>query len=236
LLLEETNIQNENNRQVETKIAPKSQNQNGGVQLSTRYEQYDFAKRHLREISRPQVFPFRDSSKEDIQEEGVSPKQGKRVRRPDISATIDANYWKGAGSTRQMIEVVGMLDDEKWRKFNESSRRVYSPKGIAPTIPTVAGGGHTPKVDVTRYPLKFLERNQKNIEGDYAYTVDGANTGGIRIGMKIRKLTPLECLRLQSFPDSWFDVPGLSDTQKYKQAGNAVTVNVVQYIVSKLTP
>ena len=128
-----------------------------------------------------------------------------------------------------MIEVLGMLDDEKWRKFNESSRRVYGTNGIAPTVPTSAGGGHVPKIDVSRYPLKFLERNQKNISGDYAYTIDGANTGGVKIGMKIRKLTPTECERLQGFPDGFTE--GVSDTQRYKMLGNAVTVDVVEAVV-----
>lgn len=45
---------------------------------------------------------------------------------------------------------------------------------------------------------------------------------------KIRKLTPLECERLQTFPDNWTE--GVSDTQRYRQMGNAVTVSVVQYI------
>ena len=57
---------------------------------------------------------------------------------------------------------------------------------------------------------------------------------GIKDGMNIRRLTPLECERLQGFPDNWtkYDVDGniLSDTQRYKMCGNAVTVPVVQYI------
>jgi site-specific DNA-cytosine methylase len=50
--------------------------------------------------------------------------------------------------------------------------------------------------------------------------------------MRIRKLTPTECERLQGFPDGWTD--GVSETQRYKTLGNAVTVNVVQAIVEKL--
>jgi DNA (cytosine-5)-methyltransferase 1 len=49
---------------------------------------------------------------------------------------------------------------------------------------------------------------------------------------KIRKLTPLECERIQGFPDRWTD--GISDTQRYKCLGNAVTVNVVSYIFTKI--
>ena len=56
---------------------------------------------------------------------------------------------------------------------------------------------------------------------------------------KIRKLTPRECERLQGFPDDWtlVELPNgklMSDTQRYKQMGNAVTVNVVQAIMENL--
>lgn len=50
--------------------------------------------------------------------------------------------------------------------------------------------------------------------------------------MRIRKLTPTECERLQGFPDGWTE--GVSETQRYKTLGNAITVNVVQAIVEKL--
>ena len=106
-----------------------------------------------------------------------------------------------------------------------------------------------------RYPLKFANRNQRSIEGDYSYTVDSMNTGGVMIAKtirvgggksphgskqnwdsyeiqgKIRRLTPTECERLQGFPDGW--TLG-SDTQRYRQCGNAVTTNVVQAVIEKL--
>ena len=49
-------------------------------------------------------------------------------------------------------------------------------------------------------------------------------------GVKLRKLTPVECERLQGFPDNWTE--GVSDTQRYKCCGNAVTVPVIQWIAS----
>jgi len=49
---------------------------------------------------------------------------------------------------------------------------------------------------------------------------------------RIRRLTPLECERLQGFPDNWTE--GVSDSQRYKQLGNAVTVNVIEYILENL--
>ncbi len=50
--------------------------------------------------------------------------------------------------------------------------------------------------------------------------------------MRIRRLTPTECERLQGFPDGW--TAGISDTQRYKCLGNAVTVNVISTISEKL--
>jgi site-specific DNA-cytosine methylase len=52
---------------------------------------------------------------------------------------------------------------------------------------------------------------------------------------RIRRLTPTECARLQGFPDDWHKVDGISDTQAYKCYGNAVTVNVVEYLIEKIT-
>jgi DNA (cytosine-5)-methyltransferase 1 len=48
----------------------------------------------------------------------------------------------------------------------------------------------------------------------------------------VRRLTPVECERLQGFPDGWTD--SQSDSQRYKQMGNAVAVPVVQWIVNRL--
>lgn len=56
-------------------------------------------------------------------------------------------------------------------------------------------------------------------------------------GIRIRRLTPRECWRLQGFPDEYFDkarAAGISNTQLYKQAGNGVTVNVARAIGEKL--
>ena len=59
-------------------------------------------------------------------------------------------------------------------------------------------------------------------------------TGGNNMPMvattKVRRLTPLECERLQGFPDGWTE--GQSDTHRYKQMGNAVAVPVVEWIIS----
>lgn len=68
---------------------------------------------------------------------------------------------------------------------------------------------------------------------DVAQTLDtGMQQHTLTEEMKIRRLTPVECARLQGFPDNWHE--GLSDTQAYKCYGNAVTVNVIQAIIERL--
>ena len=48
----------------------------------------------------------------------------------------------------------------------------------------------------------------------------------------IRRLTPLECERLQGYPDSWTDLPGSSDSARYKALGNSVAIPCVEYIMA----
>lgn len=70
----------------------------------------------------------------------------------------------------------------------------------------------------------------------------GSNGGGntvpkIAIPMTVRRLTPVECERLQGFPDGWTDIgtaeKPTADTHRYKQLGNAVTVNVAEWIARR---
>ena len=50
----------------------------------------------------------------------------------------------------------------------------------------------------------------------------------------IRRLTPLECERLQGFPDGWTDVPGASDSARYKALGNSVAIPCVEYLMQRV--
>ena len=76
------------------------------------------------------------------------------------------------------------------------------------------------------------------IQGDVINTLQARmGTGGNNMPllaepMRVRRLTPTECERLQGFPDGWTDEQ--SDTQRYKQMGNAVTVNDSEWIGSRL--
>ena len=79
--------------------------------------------------------------------------------------------------------------------------------------------------------------------GEPMFTLTSQDQHGVKIKTDIRRLTPVECMRLQGFPDNWNEhgiiddqVVKISDTQRYKQAGNAVTVNVVEAVARKLKP
>lgn len=97
--------------------------------------------------------------------------------------------------------------------FGEKKPRVFDK--YSPTIRTSSGGGHIPSVCTT---------DSDRVEKEVA-------------GYVIRKLTPKECWRLQDFDDEDVDRCidiGISNTQLYKQAGNAITVKVLEEIFKKL--
>ena len=76
--------------------------------------------------------------------------------------------------------------------------------------------------------------------GEPSFTLTAQDGHGVALldeNIRIRRLTPRECWRLQGFPDEYFDkarAAGISDTQLYKQAGNSVTVNVARAIGERL--
>jgi DNA (cytosine-5)-methyltransferase 1 len=188
---------------------------------------------HLRGTGRPQVFPIGETGR-------TYPESNEQDA---VDNCIDSNYHKGWLDHGQRTMIC--LADEG------QAARIYDPCGDSPTIPTPSGGNHIPKI-ATRQPLKFLGRNQKNIEGDYAFTVDGSgqaspfgskqNWDSYLIDNRVRRLTPIECERLQGFPDNWtkygIDKNGnkieISDTQRYKCCGNAVSTPVITEVGLRL--
>lgn len=130
--------------------------------------------------------------------------------------------------------------------FKENKPRIF--KGTSPTIRTAAGGGHLPSVLQEVRPTLTPDREEKRQNGrrfkdndEEAFTVTAVDRHGVTVGKKkeykIRKLTPRETFRLQSFSDESFDrlaEAGFSDSRLYKFAGNAVTINVIESIGEKL--
>ena len=87
------------------------------------------------------------------------------------------------------------------------------------------------------FPDSETMRGRVIDNGNTSPTLDtGCEVGQLVEEMRIRKLTPKECFRLQGFPDEYFDRAAevCSDSQLYKQAGNSVTVNVIYEIAKRL--
>ena len=110
------------------------------------------------------------------------------------------------------------------------------------------GGNQQPKVAMAVLTPDRLEKRQNGRrikeDGEPSFTVTAADRHGVYDGIKIRRLTPKECERLQGFPDGWTSRmesknpekawDEVSDTQRYKMCGNAVTTNVVQAVFERI--
>lgn len=136
----------------------------------------------------------------------------------------------GVPQNRERVFIVGHLRGTSRPEvfpIRESGELHYakSSKRQGECAATVRASGNDER-NIVAVPTKFLERNQ--------FTVDTVGTGGVMVDYQIRRLTPTECERLQGFPDGWTE--GVSDTQRYKTLGNAVTVNVVEEIIKRLIP
>lgn len=102
-----------------------------------------------------------------------------------------------------------------------------APDAIAPPLKAQSGG--TGKGDAA--PLVFhakASHHQNMNPGTQAPTLDASKELAMLNQSGIRRLTPVECERLQGFPDGW--TAGQSDSARYRQLGNAVAVPVAEWI------
>lgn len=138
-------------------------------------------------------------------------------------------------SVTQVNENYAMLNGGKIGKMHDISRRAYYEDSVAPTIHTSGGGNQEPKVILLDDTQGF---DDTRVYKDYSPTLRAARSGlKVATDFRIRKLTPKECWRLMGFDDSDFDkakAAGISASQLYKQAGNSIVVNVLQYIFRNL--
>lgn len=140
-----------------------------------------------------------------------------------------------------VIEVVGKINI----KGHDILKRVYNSENLAPTLNTMQGGNKVPKIIIFG---NTKPDHCKNLGQRYQVFDEDGLMGALaasdfkqpkqiftRKEQRIRTLTPLECFRLQSFPDEWYyklKINNFSNTQLYKLAGNAVTCNV-SYVIAK---
>jgi len=87
------------------------------------------------------------------------------------------------------------------------------------------------------HAVAFHNRQDPDISGDVTHPI-GARDNGMGMGMQVRRLTPLECERLQGFPDGYtlIQVKGkpAADGPRYKALGNSMAVNVMRHIGSRI--
>ena len=169
------------------------------------------------------------------------------------SLCTTASMYKGAGNNGMTLVdrliPVGMA--EEYAHYNyRATKEVYHMEGKAPTLLTMQGGNREPKV--ATYSAKggrIVNRrlDEQGVRKDYQMDLPLTPQVEIRSddktnclttlqkdnvvveGMTWRKLTPIECERLQTLPDNYTE--GVSKTQRYKMIGNGWTVDVIAHIL-----
>jgi DNA (cytosine-5)-methyltransferase 1 len=119
------------------------------------------------------------------------------------------------------------------RAQNDKDFERWEQGGVHPTLNTF-DNGDTRSVAIVFHPHRHdgVRIQDKTSHTLTAYMGTGGNNMPMVSTTKVRRLLPLECERLQGFPDGWTE--GQADTQRYKQIGNAVAVPVVEWIVGQL--
>ena len=176
------------------------------------------------------------------------------------SFCLDANYFKGGNleqyykkSRRQLVfetlkeyivpfdKTLEILDKEVQRgkvgyyRKDSQANRVYYIHDKAITLCGEAGGGAAKMGQylfgcITPDRINKRQNGQRFSEGNKFYTLTAQDKHGVFIEGYIRKLTPVECERLQTLPDDYTN--GISNSQRYKCLGNGWTVDVIAHILS----
>lgn len=161
----------------------------------------------------------------------------------DKSHCIDANYWKGGNlksyfekHRRQLVfskSGTCHVGDADIPGF-DSRRRVFHPDGKSPTLLSASGGAHQPKILQTGHG--FNAGGLKAFDGKTPSMTKSSwehnNHLTFDEGLTWRKLTCVECERLQTVPDNY--TAHVSNTQRYKMLGNGWTVDVIAHILKNI--
>lgn len=168
-----------------------------------------------------------------------------RIQEGDVSQTLCARDWKDPKCVK-----VGDLGI----KGQDCIKRVYSPKGISPTLTTMGGSQREPKI-IDPFIVASRGRNPENpsdrsvgmpteqrLEPKYDGTTNTLTSVQkdnyvVEPPYRIRKLTEGECWKLMGFSDedvAKIKAVGMSKTQMYKQAGNSIVVPVLEAILKPL--
>ena len=151
----------------------------------------------------------------------------------DMGTVVTSLGNMGYGWAYRVLNSVGFGVPQRRRRVFIVGHRSNNPRSAQVLFESNNLRRDTEKVQSTKYHTRTLTKS--NTRDVY----DGSALAGLMIidtnsnGDKApRRLTPLECERLQGFPDNWGSV--CSDLQRYKQMGNAVTVPVVSWIGKRI--
>ena len=160
----------------------------------------------------------------------------------DKSLCMTATMYKGAGNNGMTLvpmtkpDHVGTAVDIKGYDI---LKRVYSPDGKSPTLTTMQGGHREPKVVTGAWRGRYNKDGSttQKLElrkDDKTNTLTTVQKDNVVVDqeMRWRKLTPLECERLQTVPDNYTE--GVSNTQRYKMLGNGWTIDVISHILRNM--
>ena len=206
---------------------------------------------YLDERCRGKIFPFTETAGTSLIQ--VLPgAQGERVYSPEgVSCTLAAQTGGFGGKTG--LYEVGLPIKENTKKgykmaypgdsinlayAQQNTRRGRVGRKIAHTLTTNSDQGTLEARAVLTPERETVRQQGRRIKnpGEAMFTLTAQDRHGILHQGRIRRLTPRECLRLQGWTDDRIDkvLPLQSDAQLYKQAGNGVTVTVVEAIGKRL--
>ena len=158
------------------------------------------------------------------------------------SYTLTANFYKGVPynyfeDTRASLEPSdnGLILAGHATNINghDLMKRIYHADGKAPTLNACTGGNREPKVAMFQRGRGFNKGGVTLREKSTTLTSNSWEQNNfVNDSRRWRKLTPLECERLQTVPDGY--TVGVSNTQRYKMIGNGWTVDVISHIFNKM--
>jgi DNA (cytosine-5)-methyltransferase 1 len=195
---------------------------------------------NLRDRTRPKVFPIGECYATDGEPCAETQGEGERVS-TNYLPTLDAHYYKGGGTRAVIDESAGHVRTTQWRRTHfRDIKGNYTP---TLTANMGTGGNNVPYVEVKAVLTPQREEKRQNgrrikEHNEPSFTITAQDRHGVLVGSSLRKLTPLECERLQSLPDNWTkwyeDGSLVSDNQRYERCGRAVTINVIHEIGKRL--
>jgi DNA-cytosine methyltransferase len=157
-----------------------------------------------------------------------------------LEDSVDVKY------VTDITRTVKILDHEVSRKkiayigTDSQGNRIYKIHNKSVTLCGMSGGLGA-KTGLYALPCLTPDRVEKRQNGrrfkppgSKFYTLTALDKHGILTDHFIRKLTPLECERLQTFPPNYTALSGISDNQRYRMLGNSWTLKVIEHILKGL--